>query len=76
MCCSGVKSGNEQFAQDVAAWTFQESLALRIDSVAHHRVDETEPREMYTTNDHVVRTLLFILIAVGVISLISVFNAS
>ncbi|KAL6308693.1 dolichyl-diphosphooligosaccharide-protein glycosyltransferase [Sparassis latifolia] len=51
---SGGKSGNEPFAADVAAWTFQESLVLRIDSVAHHRVNETVPGETYTTNDNVV----------------------
>ncbi|KAH9935816.1 dolichyl-diphosphooligosaccharide-protein glycosyltransferase [Amylocystis lapponica] len=53
---AGIKSGNQQFAADVAAWTFQESLVLRIDSIAHHRVNETSPRETYTTNDHVTFT--------------------
>lgn len=48
-------SGNKQFASDVAAWAFQESLALRIDEVKHHRVNETEPGETYTINDNVVR---------------------
>jgi len=51
---NGVKSGNEQFAADVAAWTFQESQVLKIDHVAHHRVNETAPRETYTINDNVV----------------------
>lgn len=50
-----MKSGNEQFVADVAAWTFQESHVLRIDSISHHRVNEVDPREMYTTNDNVVR---------------------
>ncbi|KAI0927947.1 hypothetical protein AcW2_004113 [Taiwanofungus camphoratus] len=50
----GIKSGNAQFAADVATWTFQESSVLRIDSVMHHRVNETHPRDTYTTNDHVV----------------------
>lgn len=50
----GIKSGNEPFAADVASWTFQESNVLRIESVAHHRVNETLPRETYTINDHVV----------------------
>jgi oligosaccharyltransferase complex subunit beta len=40
--------------EDVTAWTFQESLALRIDEVWHHRVNETEPGETYTINDNVV----------------------
>lgn len=57
----GKQSGNRQFARDVAAWTFQESQVLRIDSVEHHRVNETLPRETYTTNDRVVRRLLNII---------------
>ncbi|KAI0700549.1 dolichyl-diphosphooligosaccharide-protein glycosyltransferase [Cerioporus squamosus] len=52
----GVKSGNRQFASDVTAWTFQESHVLRIDSVEHHRVNETLPRETYTINDRVTYT--------------------
>ncbi|KAI0081438.1 dolichyl-diphosphooligosaccharide-protein glycosyltransferase [Panus rudis PR-1116 ss-1] len=52
----GKKSGNEQFAADIAAWAFRESLDLRIDSVSHHRVNETEPRETYTINDNIVFT--------------------
>ena len=54
ICHSGKASGNKQFASDVAAWAFQESLALRIDEVKHHRVNETEAGEMYTINDNVV----------------------
>ncbi|EKM56048.1 uncharacterized protein PHACADRAFT_209545 [Phanerochaete carnosa HHB-10118-sp] len=53
----GKLSGNKQFAQDVASWSFQESNALRIDKVKHHRVNETEPRETYTINDNVVFTM-------------------
>ncbi|KIM28805.1 hypothetical protein M408DRAFT_329251 [Serendipita vermifera MAFF 305830] len=53
----GQKAGNEVAAQDIAKWAFQESLVLRIDSVEHHRVGETEPRETYTINDKVVYTL-------------------
>lgn len=51
---SGGKSGNEQVAADIAAWTFQEKNVLRIDRVEHHRVNETAPGETYTTNDQVV----------------------
>jgi hypothetical protein len=53
--CSGDKSGNAQFARDVAAWTFQEKLVLRIDSTTHHLVNETAPREHYTINENIVR---------------------
>ena len=59
--CRGVKSGNQQFARDVTAWTFQESHVLRIDQVEHHRVNETLPQETYTTNDQVV-SILFIIV--------------
>ncbi|KAJ7504533.1 oligosaccharyl transferase beta subunit [Mycena galericulata] len=52
----GVKSGNTQFARDVAAWTFQESRVLRIDSTTHHLVNSTTSLEQYTTNDDIVYT--------------------
>jgi oligosaccharyltransferase complex subunit beta len=52
----GVKSGNAKFARDVAAWTFQESLVLRIDSTTHHLVNTTTPKDQYTTNDNIVFT--------------------
>ena len=52
--CRGVKSGNKQFSRDIAAWTFQESLVLRIDRTEHHRVNDTEALEQYTTNDQLV----------------------
>ncbi|KAK7449722.1 oligosaccharyl transferase glycoprotein complex, beta subunit [Stygiomarasmius scandens] len=47
----GVKSGNQQAAADIAAWTFQENLVLRIDSTTHHLVNTSFPKEHYTTND-------------------------
>ncbi|KIJ17055.1 hypothetical protein PAXINDRAFT_175668 [Paxillus involutus ATCC 200175] len=53
---SGQPSGNAQFARDVAAWVFQETLTLRIDRTEHHRVDETAAPEMYTINDQIVYT--------------------
>jgi len=49
----GVPSGNLQFTRDVAKWTFQETNVLRIDKTEHHRVNETEPLEQYTTNDKI-----------------------
>ncbi|KAI0314787.1 dolichyl-diphosphooligosaccharide-protein glycosyltransferase [Amylostereum chailletii] len=51
---AGVVSGNEQFAKDVASWTFQQKLVLRLDRTAHHLVNETQGRESYTINDRVV----------------------
>ncbi|KAH8100234.1 dolichyl-diphosphooligosaccharide-protein glycosyltransferase [Cristinia sonorae] len=52
----GGKPGNQQFASDVAAWTFQENNVLRVDKVEHHRVNETLPGKTYTTNDQIVFT--------------------
>ena len=51
---SGKKSGNAQFSKDVAAWTFQEKLVLRIDGVSHHKLGGSESPEIYTTNDQIV----------------------
>lgn len=53
-----MKSGNEQFSRDIAAWTFQESLVLRIDRTEHHLVNTTEALEQYTTNDQLVSFVL------------------
>ncbi|ETW85207.1 hypothetical protein HETIRDRAFT_443433 [Heterobasidion irregulare TC 32-1] len=50
----GIKSGNEQFAKDITAWTSQEKPILRIDSTAHHLLNETEPREHYTIKGQIV----------------------
>lgn len=50
----GVKSGNRQFARDVAAWTFKESLTLRIDKVEHHLANSTESKDQYTINEQIV----------------------
>jgi len=55
---SGEKSGNEQFARDIAAWTFQENLVLCVDSTTHHLRNETVPREKYTIDDNIVCLLL------------------
>ncbi|KAF4604242.1 oligosaccharyl transferase glycoprotein complex, beta subunit [Pleurotus pulmonarius] len=52
----GKPSGNAAFSQDVAAWTFQETLVLRIDETTHHKVNETTPLSQYTTNDVVTYT--------------------
>ncbi|PBK83755.1 hypothetical protein ARMGADRAFT_1037734 [Armillaria gallica] len=50
----GVKSGNTQFACDVAAWTFQKSLVLRIEDGDHHIADTTISKEQYTINDPII----------------------
>ena len=51
---SGKESGNAQFSKDVAAWTFQEKLVLRIDAVSHHKLGGSVAPEVYTTNDQIV----------------------
>ena len=56
----GKASGNELFAKEVAAWAFQETLALRIDDTTHHRVNELAPPEMYTINDEIVSFVSFL----------------
>ncbi|KAH7107227.1 Dolichyl-diphosphooligosaccharide-protein glycosyltransferase 48kDa subunit [Auriculariales sp. MPI-PUGE-AT-0066] len=48
-----VMASNAQVAQDIAAWTFQESLVYRIDNVTHHLVGGSVPLEHYTTNDRI-----------------------
>ncbi|KAF8725150.1 Dolichyl-diphosphooligosaccharide--protein glycosyltransferase 48 kDa subunit, partial [Rhizoctonia solani] len=55
----GKPSGNAQFSQDLASWTFQESLVYRIDSV-NHRLASTPTHNAtiaptrYTVKDNVV----------------------
>ena len=51
---SGEKSGNAQFTKEVVAWTFQENLVLRVDTISHHKLGESEAPEVYTTNDQIV----------------------
>ena len=56
---SGRLSGNAQFAKDVSAWAFQESLQLRVDSAIHYRQDDVSKtqRDRYTVNDQLVFTI-------------------
>ncbi|KAG8899502.1 oligosaccharyl transferase glycoprotein complex, beta subunit, partial [Tulasnella sp. 403] len=53
------QSGNAQFAKDVTAWTFQESLVLRVDRATHHLASDPshEARDLYTTNDQLTFTM-------------------
>jgi oligosaccharyltransferase complex subunit beta len=60
--CSGQVSGNAQFSQDLASWTFQESLVLRIDSSTHRLAstpahNATSAPTRYTVKDDVVYEL-------------------
>lgn len=55
----GKRSGNGQLAQDIAAWTFQETLVYKIERATHHlESDETRTeQERYTINDRVTFTM-------------------
>jgi len=50
---TGVKSGNEAFANDITSWTFQETNVLRLDHTTHHLANETVERSHYTINEQV-----------------------
>ena len=52
---SHVKSGNAEFAFDLAMWTFKQKGVLRVSSVDHHLVGATSPPADYTIEDNVVR---------------------
>ncbi|KAB5592117.1 Oligosaccharyltransferase complex subunit beta [Ceratobasidium theobromae] len=58
----GQISGNEQFCQDLASWTFQESLVYRIDDAKHRRAstppeNATVAPTKYTVKDDIVYEL-------------------
>ncbi|CAE6533971.1 unnamed protein product [Rhizoctonia solani] len=55
----GKTSGNAQFSQDLASWTFQESLVYRIDSSSHRLASTpahkaTAPPTQYTVKNDIV----------------------
>jgi len=51
------KSGNEAFVEDLVAWALQEKGVLRVKSVSHHRVGETEAPATYTIKEDIVYTI-------------------
>lgn len=51
------KSGNEALANDLSQWVFKENGVLRVGTVAHHRVGETNAPVAYTIGDDVVYTI-------------------
>jgi len=55
----GQQSGNVQFVKDISAWTFQETLVLRVDDATHHSASDAlaVPKDMYTTNEHLTYTI-------------------
>lgn len=54
--CSGTVSGNAELSKDITAWTFQESLVLRVDNATHYLASDAyhAQRSRYTTNDELV----------------------
>ena len=51
------KSGNEAVATMIARWVFKENGVIRVASVHHHRVGESEPPAAYTIMDDVVYSI-------------------
>lgn len=51
------KSGNEVVATMIAHWVFKESGVIRVASVHHHRVGESEPPAAYTIMDDVIYSI-------------------
>ncbi|KAG7207929.1 hypothetical protein KM043_009518 [Ampulex compressa] len=51
------KSGNEVVAKAMAQWVFKENGVIRVSSVHHHRVGETEPPSAYTIMDDVIYSI-------------------
>ncbi|XP_076639638.1 dolichyl-diphosphooligosaccharide--protein glycosyltransferase non-catalytic subunit Ost48 [Colletes latitarsis] len=51
------KSGNGIVATAIARWVFKENGVIRVSSVYHHRVGESEPPAAYTIMDDVVYSI-------------------
>ena len=54
---SSQASGNAAFATDLAQWVFGERGLIRVKSVQHHLVGETESRSAYTVKENLVYTI-------------------
>jgi oligosaccharyltransferase complex subunit beta len=50
-------SGNQQFASELARWTFGERGQIRIKSITHHLEGQTEQKTSYTIKDQFVCTV-------------------
>ncbi|XP_011164882.1 dolichyl-diphosphooligosaccharide--protein glycosyltransferase 48 kDa subunit [Solenopsis invicta] len=51
------KSGNQMVAKAMAQWVFKENGVIRVSSVHHHRIGETQPPAAYTIMDNVVYSI-------------------
>ncbi|KAK4686169.1 oligosaccharyltransferase complex subunit beta, partial [Tremellales sp. Uapishka_1] len=53
----GVETGNAGFIQDLSKWIFQETGVVKVISSTHHKLGETEPRELYRIKDDLTYSL-------------------
>lgn len=51
------KSGNEELSTSLTQWVFKEKGVLRVSSVKHHRMGETNPPAAYTIKENLVYTI-------------------
>ncbi|EFN80101.1 dolichyl-diphosphooligosaccharide--protein glycosyltransferase 48 kDa subunit [Harpegnathos saltator] len=51
------KSGNQVMAKTMAQWVFKENGVIRVSSVHHHRIGESQPPAAYTIMDDVVYSI-------------------
>ncbi|KAK0178673.1 hypothetical protein PV327_007543 [Microctonus hyperodae] len=51
------KSGNEAVAKAVTQWVFKEHGVIRVSTVNHHRIGESEPPVAYTIMEDVIYTI-------------------
>ncbi|XP_025837356.1 dolichyl-diphosphooligosaccharide--protein glycosyltransferase 48 kDa subunit [Agrilus planipennis] len=51
------RTGNKIVADEISKWVFKEHGTLRVRSVKHHKLGETEPPKAYTVMDKVVYTI-------------------
>ncbi|KAI9168256.1 oligosaccharyl transferase glycoprotein complex, beta subunit [Blastocladiella emersonii ATCC 22665] len=48
------RPSNQAFVNELVRWTFQEKSVVRAGRTAHHKVGETEQRDMYRIKDEIV----------------------
>ena len=51
------KSGNEELSNGITQWVFKERGVLRVVSIKHHKVGETQPPTAYTIKENIVYSI-------------------
>ncbi|ORY22691.1 dolichyl-diphosphooligosaccharide--protein glycosyltransferase 48 kda subunit precursor [Naematelia encephala] len=51
-------AGNADFVSDFTKWVFQETGVIKVVSTTHHKIDESEPKEMYRIKDDITYSLV------------------